>query len=280
MIQKIICPTDFSKAATNAAEYAAQLAQIFDAKLFLLNVQRVIPEAAAVSMGEGIGAEARKNATQISNQLKQFSREIKNKFGIVTDYEVDITTKSLSNFLSTIPDEKDNVIVMGTNGFDTLWQFYFGSNTYNVIRKAGCPVLLVPENKKFRMYKNILYLVSSEDKEAKILISFLDFIKSFEVQVTYLFVQNENKKPENHDFLNFIKENVAKREYIQQKFNFKTIISDDEANAIENFAENNAIDLVVLKNQHRNLLENIFKKKAIIRELSMFANQPLLFYNI
>src|SRR6185312_9854369 len=142
MFNKIICPTDFSEEANNAVEYAAKLAQVFTTKLLLLNVHQ-LPLVSSVALGEGISSSARESSAIAAERLKDTCNEVNKMFKVSADYEVDITTKSLSNALSA-HGEDNTLIVMGTGGVHTLTEFFFGTNTYNVIKKAKCPVLFVP----------------------------------------------------------------------------------------------------------------------------------------
>lgn len=277
MIKKIICPTDFSDAANNAAEYAAKLAQVLNAELLLVNVERILPVADVVSLGSGIDSNARENALLASGRLKEMSSEINKAFKISTNYEVDITARSLAKALSSL-GKKNTMIVMGTNGADNLSQFYFGTNTYNVIKKAECPVLLVPENYSYGTYKNILYAFPYEEKGRHALNQLHEFLKNFNTQITFLHVSKKDSEI-SRDVFRAVKEEVEQYFGGNHNLEFKRTFSDDVSDAIDNFIQEHPADLLVMAARHKNVIESVFKKKSLLAKLSVIASYPILVFH-
>lgn len=277
MIKKIICPVDFSEAATNAAEYAAKLAQILHAEVLLINIERIIPAAVAVSLGEGIGADSRENSRIASKRLREMSDDVNKMFKISSSYEVDITTQSLSTVLSAAGNER-SMIVMGTNGIDNLSQFLFGTNTYNVIRKAECPVLLVPEKFSYGTYKNLLYAFTYEEKGRLALNQFYEFAKHFKAKITFLHI---SKKDTNisRDIFRASKEEIEKCFNGKEDLDFKRVFSDDVAEAIDQFMVEHQADMLVMAAHHRNLIEALFTKAPLMAGLSVTAYYPILVFH-
>lgn len=277
MVKKIICPTDFSDAANNAAEYAAKLAQVLNAELLLVNVERILPVADVVSLGSGIDSNARENALLASGRLKEMSSEINKAFKISTNYEVDITARSLAKALSSL-GKKNTMIVMGTNGADNLSQFYFGTNTYNVIKKAECPVLLVPENYSYGTYKNILYAFPYEEKGRHALNQLHEFLKNFNTQITFLHVSKKDSEI-SRDVFRAVKEEVEQYFDGNHNLEFKRIFSDDVSDAIDDFIQEHPADLLVMAARHKNVIESIFKKRSLLAKLSVIASYPILVFH-
>lgn len=269
----IICPTDFSETANNATEYAAKLAQILNAELTLVNVQRIIPEAAAVSLSEGVARNTRENSLIASNKLKEMSIEINKMFKISTTYEVDITTKSLTKTISSL-GKQSAMIVMGTNGADNLTQFFFGTNTYNVIKKTECPVLIVPEDLTFGTYKNILYPIIYEKVEGTALEQFYEFVKHFDAQFTFLHISKKDTENTLNAF-NRLKEEVENFFEGKLKLTFKRVFAENVDDAIDDFIQENPTDLMVMEARHRNVIENLFQKKPLLATLSAIAPYPI-----
>ncbi|MDI1355207.1 MAG: universal stress protein [bacterium] len=154
MIKKIICPTDFSKAADNGVGYAANFAQVLGAELMLVNLQRLFPAAAAVSMAEGMTSNVRENALLISDRLNSRSSNLHKMFDISVAAEVELTSESLAEILST--PTGNAMIIMGSNGADDLFQRIFGSTTYRVIKSTKSPVLMIPEHVSFGSIQKIV----------------------------------------------------------------------------------------------------------------------------
>lgn len=269
----IICPTDFSDAAINATEYAAHLAQFINADLMLINIQRITPVAAAVSLGEGIGKDTREKTLIASNKLKTATIEINKIFKVPTTYEVDITTKSLEKTIAN-HGSKNTIIVMGTNGADNLTQFFFGTNTYNVIKKTECPVLIVPENSSFDKYNHILYPVIDEKPDKLILEQFYEFVKYFDSELTFLQISRKDTLSSQNQF-NKLKEEAGHFFKERIKLNFKRIFSENVDDAIEDYIHENPINLMVTEAHRKNLLETMFRKKPLLATLSAIAPYPI-----
>jgi nucleotide-binding universal stress UspA family protein len=274
MIKKIICPIDFSDASKNALEYAAKISQSLNGELLLINVERIMPVADAVSLGEGIGADVKENAPLALRKLQAISIETNKAFNIPTNYEVEVTTNSLAKTLTPL-GEKSSMIVMGTNGADDLSQFFFGTNTYNVIKKAECPVLLVPENYPFRAYKNILYAFTDEEKGQLAMTQFHEFAKHFDSKITFLHV-SKNDTEISRDAFSATKQEVEKHFDKSNNIDYKRAFSNDAANAIDDYMKENPVDLLVMAARHRNIFESIFKKYPLLEELSIIASYPIL----
>jgi len=276
MLNKIICPTDFSDEANNAVEYAAKLAQVFNTKLLLVNVHQ-IPLASSVTLSEGISSSSKEDSMIAADRLKNICQEINRMFKISVDYEVDITIQSLSAKLGSTGDA-NTIIVMGTGGARTITEFFFGTNTYNVIKKAQCPVLFVPAGCSYGTYKNIAYAMAYEEKGRLALKPFSEFIKPFNASITFLHISKHDTdlskdvfKAENEEISDFFKDKPG--------LNFERIWSDDVADAIEKYVRDHNTGLLVTAAHHRNIFAALFEQKPILSDLTAAPSFPVLVFH-
>jgi len=142
-IQSILVPTDFSADAEKALETACELAEQFDAKLFVIHAYRLaIPIASPMGGGyalppgffEEIRAQAKAQVEKLTQQL--------------TDRGLDVTGFAVERPPSlAIVEEaeklKTDLIVMGTRGLTGIKHVALGSVAERVVRNAHCPVLTV-----------------------------------------------------------------------------------------------------------------------------------------
>ncbi|HEY4798804.1 MAG TPA: universal stress protein [Bacteroidia bacterium] len=277
MINKIICPTDFSEAANNATEYAAKLAQVFGVKLVFVNVQKISPLSTAVSLAGESEVFENENAILASNRLKELCSEVNKFFKIPTDHEMNVTTQSLAKAISS-HGKLNSLIVMGTNGADNLIQFFWGTNTFNVIKNARCPVLLIPENCSYSNYKSIVYAISYYEKGKLALHQFHQFVSAFNAQITFLHVSKKDTSI-SRDVFNVEKEEIENFFGEKQKLDFKRVFSDDPADAIEDYISENPTDLLVLAARNRSIINSIFSQIPIIQGLSSIASYPILVFH-
>lgn len=152
LIHKVLIPIDFSDYSKNALKYAAQFAQQFKAKMFLVYVVEPMIYPADFSMGQ-----VAIPSTDIDLQ-KRGDEELNNlaKSLIDPSVEVEIIIKTGKPFveINETAIEKDiDLIIMATHGHTGVEHLLFGSTAEKVVRKAPCPVLTLREPIKGFQYK-------------------------------------------------------------------------------------------------------------------------------
>src|ERR1019366_977868 len=114
-------------------------------------------------------------------------REAKDMFQIDASYEVDVTSSSLIETLSS-HGENNCMIVMGTNGVDSMYQYFFGSNAYQVIKNTKCPVLVVPEGATYEPLRKIVFAWDYSSKSEFSFSLLSDLRKAFDPKFVFLHV--------------------------------------------------------------------------------------------
>jgi nucleotide-binding universal stress UspA family protein len=138
--QKILCPVDFSATSGHAFVYAAAIAQLFGAELLLLHVIEEVPLMTAYGGAPAVdlSAEAEKYArTEMARLAASATSGAKIRTEIVHG-------KSHTSILKFAAANNVDLIVIGKHGRSKLDHFLFGSVTERVIRRAACPVMVVP----------------------------------------------------------------------------------------------------------------------------------------
>jgi nucleotide-binding universal stress UspA family protein len=142
-LKRILCPTDFSPASINATEYAARLARRTGATVTLLHVQQVYLSE-GVELFSGEEAQMVRAVKDAGAQLAATCAEITGTFGVACRHEVMASVTAFERKVAG-EAERHDLAVVGTNGADTAFQFYFGSHSYRIAKQAETPVLIVPE---------------------------------------------------------------------------------------------------------------------------------------
>jgi len=140
MSKKIICATDFSPAADQAAELALRLARLFGDRLELVHcIHRspfIHPELAGAAL-EPLREQARK---AILARLDRLTGK-----GVEVSAEVEIGDVD-DRLLDSAANPETRLVVLGTtHGRDAATRAFIGSVARRVARQAACPVLAVPE---------------------------------------------------------------------------------------------------------------------------------------
>lgn len=142
-IQKILFPTDFSGASIHAAAYALLMARTYKATLYVLHVVDTSEEASGFYLPhlsyEKLDKELLESASGMldkfcSTRFKGF-RNIEKRV---------LSGEPYKEILKVIKGTDIDMVVMGTFGKARIDRFFFGSTTERVMRKASCPVFVVP----------------------------------------------------------------------------------------------------------------------------------------
>jgi nucleotide-binding universal stress UspA family protein len=143
-MERILCPTDFSKFAFRAADYAVALARHYEAEVHFLHVipSTLIPLDQYPYVAEPIppAPEFRKRALERLDAFVALSRTE----GARTRFSV-AEGSPITAILDTAQADPADLICLGTHGREGMERLILGSVAEKVLRKARCPVLTVSE---------------------------------------------------------------------------------------------------------------------------------------
>jgi nucleotide-binding universal stress UspA family protein len=132
--RRIVVPTDFSAASRRAFPLAALLARSFEARVTALHVW------AAPRQGAFVGVPAAVPAPLTEDDVRRF---LQPEFGDVrVEARVSAAGPPWHRVVKTAEEEQADLIVMSTQGLDSLSDTIIGSNAERVLRHAPCPVLV------------------------------------------------------------------------------------------------------------------------------------------
>ncbi len=139
----IILPTDFTLASERAALYALSLARQHKARLIVAHVVDVKGEAAGFYLPhlsyEKLDAELAEAAGEM---LSKFRSRVIGRYK--NTEERLLKGEPYSEILRLAASCKSCLVVMGTFGKAPIDRFFFGSTAERVVRRATCPVMVVP----------------------------------------------------------------------------------------------------------------------------------------
>jgi len=139
----VLAPIDFSDAAHESTEIAADMASRFGAALLLAHVVPALPKLPhdiTVIFKEGeyerhLHDEALRRVAALSAKYAQTGLAVTSDVGIANDVGMEI--------LRIAEREKADLIVIATHGMSGWRSLAFGSVAEKVVRMAQCPVLLL-----------------------------------------------------------------------------------------------------------------------------------------
>ncbi|MFK7742062.1 MAG: universal stress protein [Planctomycetota bacterium] len=143
-LKRIICPTDFSPTAAHAVNYAATMADSFDAELLLLHV---VPEMSYPLRSFGMAHSFQHIQAELSERAtEQLEKRIEELKSLLPKLNARLLLKDGDAHEVTLQcakSEEADMIVMGTHGHTGLTHALLGSTAEKVVRLAECPVLTV-----------------------------------------------------------------------------------------------------------------------------------------
>jgi nucleotide-binding universal stress UspA family protein len=141
-IRRILVPTDFSDAASEAVQAAVVLARAFDAGIELLHVTAeasLLPPPMDVVPFSVLMPELSK---KVKERLTEEAQRVQ-----AAGTPCDTSSREGSPHLEITKRAQEmgaDLIVMGTHGHGGLAHAVLGSVTERVLHKSRCPVLVVP----------------------------------------------------------------------------------------------------------------------------------------
>jgi nucleotide-binding universal stress UspA family protein len=141
-LKRILCPIDFSESSRRALHFAKVLSAWYEAPLTVLHVCVDLP---VYELASPFGQTAVATAVLEEKQLADRRVAVRRFVG---DDTVSIVVREGTDARGEILEEAAacgaSLIVMGTHGRSGLEHMLLGSITEKVLRKAPCPILVVP----------------------------------------------------------------------------------------------------------------------------------------
>lgn len=271
-MKTIIVPTDFSPIATNATNFAADMAVNINASLLLLHVYQVPVSMTDVPVVMVSSEELRKSTAA---KLEELRNSIKNrttgKIKIYTDVRMGDVSDELEDICKNV---RPFAVIMGTKGTTGVERVLFGSITLKAIRHLTWPVIVVPPGKEYGTGIRKIGFACDFDKVVETTpIQFIrNMVKEFGAELHVLNVDYESKRfkpetPEESLMLHTLLEGLDP--------DYHFINHPDIEDGINEFVENNNIDLLITIPKKHKLLDSLFKQSST-KQLVTQSHVPVM----
>lgn len=267
-MKKILFPTDFSDAATNAFIHALEFAKVVKAELILLHTFE-IPVYDSQFFPENYASIY--SSIELA-KFEMFKDEIPKLRTIAAERKLDdIVIKHrlmdgdlIYNLKNAVEEDKADFVIMGTNSVSDWTKFFTGSNTESVISGVEVPVLCVPIEAKYKKVKTIGFTTRYREKDKKELKKILKIAKKTDAKVKSLYVKTSNSDVTDEARKEF------EREFAAENVEFLVLPSDDVKETILDFVLFKDIDILTTITHKRSFFESIFDSsfsKKITKEV-------------
>jgi len=138
---KILLPIDFSPSSQAALDMAADLAQHFQAELYLVNV---IPMFPTTTIPDIVPETAfLENARKYAEIHLAKCKAALAARGVKSTSSVEVGNDVVGNIMEVVDREHIDMIVISTHGISGWHPLVFGSIAEKVVKLAQCPLLLL-----------------------------------------------------------------------------------------------------------------------------------------
>jgi len=269
-MKKILFPTDFSEAATNAFVHALEFAKIVKAELVLLHTFE-IPVYDSQFFPENYASIY--SSIELA-KFEMFKDEIPKLRAIAAERKLDdIVLKHrlmdgdlIYNLRNAVEEDQIDFVIMGTTGNSDWTKFFTGSNTNSVISEVNVPVLCIPIDAKYKKVKTIAFTTRYREKDKEVLKKVLKIAKKTEAKVKSLYVKTSNSDVSDAT----IKE--WEQEFAADNVEFLVLPSDEIKETILDFILYKDIDILTTITHKRSFFESLFDSsfsKKITKEVSI-----------
>lgn len=254
----VIVPVDFSENSLNALRFAADfLKGSYGTKILLYHAY------AKDSM-----------ASQTSSQLEAARQSVLDSHPI----EVEILAHHEDNFVTglerAVRHRGAELVIMAATRKSAISQTFFESNFMKFASTKACPVLMIPEGTTFIQVKNVMLASDFRDT--------LNTTPSGPIK-DFLSVHRPKLHVVNVDKDHYIS---LSEKYESEKLSLKKLLEDynpefyfmrlfDTQEAIDLFARDHAIDLIILVEREQTIMRRLFSSSTT-RQLAYDSHLPIL----
>lgn len=266
----ILVPTDLSPVAENALQYAIDMAQKHNLHVMLYHVvQMSTPAVAHVVYIEDID----KLVAETKEKLEEKKSALQSQYPDVT-FEYSVDTGLLIDSLKQKCDDINPIaIIMGITGSGTTLDKMIGSNAISAMNHLKTPVFIIPKNATFKSIEKVAMACDLKkvlNSTPIVAIRALTKLFASTLHVVNIDFNNKGFTPNTPNEINNLESMLAD---VPHQLHF--IESENVQTAIDNFVENNNIDLLLMVPKKHSFFESLFHKSAT-KEMAYHSKIPML----
>ena len=279
-MKNIIIPTDFSEKSKEIIDYGIYLANQLDKQIEIIYVidQTIAKpfalehEAIPTSVPD-LKELAERAKTKLQELLKEIDRQFKKrpiirvsiKSGLFSDVLVDLSQ-----------DETSFAILLPGQDEAGIYKSFLTGPKGKILKEADCPVWIIPPDIQFTKPQTIIYVTDYKETDIESLKKLSLLAKQFDSRIIALHIS------ENEDFTEEIKdlgfEDLAKRETGYEKIEIHSTTGKNDIETINQFAKKENADLIVMLEENRGFLEEIFYSSTT-RKLVLETRFPVMIFH-
>lgn len=269
----LFCPTDFSVISADGLKVASTIAEKSGAHITVFHAYK-IPFVDEYMPGTMIDTLMQENEEKAELDIHNFL-----KINNLPNTNISIETRmgfTAETIAATANELGADLIIMSTQGCNSVEDRMFGTVTWNTIKHSEIPVLAIPHGKQIPENSNIIFPFECNEEDIEVLSQCLAFAKLFSGTVQAIhFLQDGTVA--NKAIISKI--NTAfRKELAEGILHLNFVVDKNITDAITRFAQTHHAGAIVMVTHHSGLMATIFHM-SITRQIALYSNTPLLAFN-
>jgi nucleotide-binding universal stress UspA family protein len=275
MNKLLLVPTDYSKGAEHALNYAVALAKREKASVLLLHAFHVSYYSSDIAhvVAEDISVTQKRETKRLKLLCDKISKteKIECNFLIRQGLAVDV-------ILNVAKEKNPQMVIMGTKGASWLKEMIVGSNTAKVIEKAKCPVIAVPENATYEGINRITYATDYHMSDITALKKIVEIAKPFGAEIIVLHVSDEELTPPTDEEMMKKFRQFADKKINYGKIRYSLARGKYLEKVLQDHIKKEKPDLLAMSTHYRGILDKIFGTSTT-KIMAYHSQIPLLAFH-
>ena len=268
-MKTILVATDFSPAALNATNYAAEMSLAINADLYLLHVFQTPGTCLQVP----IPVLLDEMIQDVKHEMKKLKEDLMHKAAGKLNIKAEIRMDHFYAGLKAVCGRiKPYCLVMGSQGTTAAERFAFGGHTVYAMKHLEWPLIVVPPGFNFSAIKKILLACDYDNVLSTIPLEEIKLlVKDFSAELHVLNTCKDQPGNPNTEL-----ESGLLQEMLQPlNPEYHSVTSEYTDQAIMNFAEKNNIDLLIVLPKRHDLLDRLVHKSHS-KQMVLYCHVPVM----
>ena len=273
-MKRILLPTDFSDNSIKAISYALKIFKNTECKFYLMhtymppvyNAEYLVGSPGLIGLGDVMQETSMTQLEKLKSRLEKEYNNPNHSLVIHTAFNT-----LVNEVMETVESEGIHLVVMGTKGATGAEEILLGTNTVHVIRKANCPVLVVPPNFEYENPLEILFPTDYEiEYKQEKLSPLLEIANEHGSQINVLHVSTGYELTPDQE-----RQKKALETILGNKALFHNVPNNEIIDAINAFQAKEKINLLVMVQNKHTFMERLFIE-PVIKKIGFHVTIPFM----
>ena len=267
-MKQIILPTDFSKNAGNAFDWALMLARRSEATINLLHAYHF-------HVSENPTPE---KLEMFEEKFKNLIDEARNKPGAGTfpTFKIwlrsELAADAIFNLSISLPAD---LVIMGTQGVGELEGLIMGSVTSKIVAESTVPVWVIPSKADFFVPETFVFATTLDVDQISSLKKIASIARFFDAQIEVVHIQTPSEKFDQTRLDQF--EAELRKAADSGTFRFNLFQSISVEDGLAEFCEHKENAVICMVHEKRNFLSTLFERSHS-KKMTLHSHIPLIIF--